>query len=202
LSEFRKKSSKPEASFFDYTFARMEQNPWKKKSSKHIYDNPWITLEEDQVINPGGGAGIYGKVLFKNYAVGIIPLDEHQNTWLVGQWRYTLDEYSWEIPMGGGPKTDDLLDSAKRELKEETGLSAGKWQQFLKMHTSNSVTDEVGFAFLAQDLTEGETEFEETEDLRIWKLPFVEVHQMVLDGKITDGLSMIAILKLGRMLEI
>lgn len=179
----------------------MEENPWKLQNSKRIYDNPWITLEEDQVINPGGGMSQYGKVLFKNYGIGIIPLDEQQNTWLVGQWRYTLNEYSWEIPMGGGPKEVDKLESAKRELKEETGLSAKKWTELLRMHTSNSVTDEEGFAYLAEDLTEGETEFEETEDLKVWKLPFQQAHQMVLDGKITDSLSMVAILKLGRILE-
>ncbi|HCX22237.1 MAG: DNA mismatch repair protein MutT [Flammeovirgaceae bacterium] len=178
----------------------MEKNPWKTISSKQIYDNQWITLEEDQVTNPGGGKGIYGKVLFKSYAIGIVPLDKDQNTWLVGQWRYTLGEYSWEIPMGGGPKEEGKLDSAKRELKEETGLTAKKWTEFVKMHTSNSVTDEVGFAFLAEELTEGETEFEETEDLKIRKLPFKEAHQMVLDGQITDSLSMVSILKLGRML--
>ncbi len=180
----------------------MEKNPWKKQSGKLIYDNPWITVEEDMVINPGGGLSQYGKVLFKNFAIGIIPLDEQKNTWLVGQWRYTLGEYSWEIPMGGGPKEESKLESAKRELKEETGLSARKWTELLKMHTSNSVTDEVGYAFLAEDLTEGETDFEETEDLKIWKLPFSEAHQMVLNGKITDSLSMVAILKLGRMLRI
>ena len=178
----------------------MEKNLWKTISSKQIYDNQWITLEEDQVTNPGGGKGIYGKVLFKSYAIGIVPLDKDQNTWLVGQWRYTLGEYSWEIPMGGGPKEEGKLDSAKRELKEETGLTAKKWTEFVKMHTSNSVTDEVGFAFLAEELTEGETEFEETEDLKIRKLPFKEAHQMVLDGQITDSLSMVSILKLGRML--
>ena len=178
----------------------MEENPWKQQSTRRIYDNPWITLEEDQVINPGGGVSQYGKVLFKNYAIGIIPLDEDQNTWLVGQWRYTLGEYSWEIPMGGGPKEEDKLDSAKRELKEETGLTAGKWSEFLKIHTSNSVTDEVGFVYLAEELTPGETEFEETEDLKIRKLPFREAHQLVMDGRITDSLSIAAILKLGRML--
>jgi ADP-ribose pyrophosphatase len=104
--------------------------------------------------------------------------------------------------MGGGPIGIDKLDSAKRELKEETGLSATKWTEILKMHTSNSVTDEVGYAYLAEGLTEGETEFEETEDLAIWKLPFAEAHAMVLDGRITDGLSMVAILKLGRILGI
>ncbi len=180
----------------------MEKNPWKLKSSKRIYDNPWITVEEDSVINPGGGDSIYGKVLFKNLAIAVIPLDEQNNTWLVGQWRYTLNEYSWEVPMGGGIKGVDPLESAKRELKEETGLEAKKWSQFLKMHTSNSVTDEVGYAYLAKGLTQGATEFEETEDLKIMKLPFEKAYQMVMDGLITDGLSMVAILKLGRILEI
>ncbi len=178
----------------------MEKNPWKLKSSKQIYDNPWITVEEDEVINPGGGDSIYGKVLFKNLAIAIIPLDADQNTWLVGQWRYTLGEYSWEVPMGGGPLENDPLDSAKQELKEETGLTANNWECFMKLHTSNSVTNEVGYAYLAEDLEQGPTEFEETEDLKIIKLPFKDAHQMVMDGKITDGLSMAAILKLGRIL--
>ncbi|MEP4533831.1 MAG: NUDIX hydrolase [Cyclobacteriaceae bacterium] len=167
-----------------------------------IYENPWLRLDEDEVINPGGGISHYGKVHFKNLAIAIIPLDEDQNTWIVGQWRYALNEYSWEVPMGGGPLEIDRLESAKRELKEETGLTAKKWTEFMKVHTSNSVTDEVGYAFLAEGLTEGETEFDETEDLEIKKLPFKELHEMALDGRITDGLSIVAILKLGRMLNI
>ncbi|XOV93162.1 MAG: NUDIX domain-containing protein [Bacteroidota bacterium] len=175
-------------------------NTWKKISGKKIYENPWITLDEDQVINPGGGNSVYGKVHFKNYAIGVIPLDEANNTWIVGQWRYSLNEYSWEIPMGGGPLEIDLLESAKRELKEETGLTAESWELFMKLHTSNSVTDEVGFAYVAKELTQGETEFEETEDLLIKKLPFTQVVDMVMTGEITDGLSMVAILKLARLL--
>ncbi|WP_258105437.1 NUDIX hydrolase [Marinoscillum sp. MHG1-6] len=178
-----------------------KKNPWVKKSGKLIYENPWIRLDEDKVINPGGGISMYGKLHFKNLAIGIVPLDEDMNTWLVGQWRYALDEYSWEIPMGGGPLGIDKLESAKRELKEETGLSANKWTEFLKIHTSNSVTDELGYAFLAQNLTEGETEFDETEDLEIWKLPFQEAYQMVLEGKITDGLTVAAILRLAVILK-
>ncbi len=174
-------------------------NPWKKTSGKTIYNNPWITLDEDQVINPGGGNSVYGKVHFKNFAVGIVPLDENDNTWLVGQWRYSLNEYSWEIPMGGGPIDVDLLESAQRELKEETGLTAKSWELFLKMHTSNSVTDEVGYAFVAKGLQQGETKFEETEDLEIIKLPFSEAVEMVMNGEITDSLSMIAILKLAKL---
>lgn len=176
-------------------------NPWQKVSGKQIYDNPWITLDEDQVINPGGGMSIYGKVHFKNYAIGIIPLDEENNTWLVGQWRYSLNEYSWEIPMGGGPLHEGLVESAKRELKEETGLTAERWEMLLKMHTSNSVTDEVGYAFVARGLTQGKTAFEETEDLTIKQLPFSEAVKMVMDGEITDSLSMVALLKLDQTLK-
>ena len=170
-------------------------NPWKKLSYKKIYDNPWITVEEYQVINPRGGNGIYGKVKFKNKAIGIIPVDDAGNTWLVGQYRFTLDEYSWEIPMGGGSIGVPILESAKRELKEETGFTASKWTEIMRIHTSNSVTDEEGFIFLAEELTAGETDFDDTEDLEIMKLPFKEAYQMVLEGKITDSLSVAGILK-------
>lgn len=177
------------------------KNPWITHSSKTIYENPWITLTEHDVTNPGGGKSLYGKVHYKNWAIGIIPLDENQNTWLVGQYRYTLDEYSWEIPMGGGSLDIPILESAQRELKEETGLSAKKWTEICRIHTSNSVTDETGIAFLAEGLTQGETEFEETEDLKVWKLPFKEVVQMCDRGEITDSLSVAAIYRLSRMLN-
>ena len=176
------------------------KNPWITHSSKEIYSNPWIKLTEHDVTNPGGGKSIYGKVHYKNWALAIIPLDENQNTWLVGQYRYTLEEYSWEVPMGGGPLEIPKLDSAKRELKEETGLSAKKWTEICKIHTSNSVTDEVGYAYLAEELTLGETEFEETEDLVVKKLPFKEAILMCDEGKITDSLSLAAIYRLARML--
>lgn len=178
------------------------QNPWQKIDTKQIYDNPWIQVEEHQVINPRGGQGIYGKVHFKNKAIGIIPLDEQHNTWLVGQYRYTLDEYSWEIPMGGGLLDVDIIDSAKRELKEETGLTATKWKQILRIHTSNSVTDEEGFVFLAEELSQGETAFDPTEDLAIKKLPFVDSLRMVLDGSITDSLSKAGIFAVARKLNL
>ena len=174
----------------------MSNNPWKLLSSKIQYSNQWIRVEEHDVINPSGGEGIYGKVHFKNVAVGIIPIDEEGNTWLVGQYRYPLDEYSWEIPEGGCPIGETELDAAQRELKEETGLTAQHWEEFLKIHTSNSVSDERGIVFLAKNLTQGATQFEETEDLKIKKLPLEEAFQMVLDGKITDSISMAALLKL------
>lgn len=176
-------------------------NPWRTVRRKPIYENPWIYLEEHDVINPAGNPGIYGKLHFKNKAIGIIPIDEDQNTWLVGQYRYALDEYSWEIPMGGGPLEVDILTSAMRELKEETGLEAASWENIMRIHTSNSVTDEEGFIFLARELTEGETEFEETEQLIVKKLPFAECVDMVMDQEITDSLSIAGILKVDRLLN-
>lgn len=173
---------------------------WQTLGSKRVYDNPWIEVKEDQIINPSGKPGIYGKVIFKNLAVAIIPLDADYNTWIVGQYRYTLEEYSWELPMGGVPFNEDPLLGAQRELLEETGISAKKWTPLLKMHTSNSVTDELAFCYIAEDLEMGPTKFDETEDLQVKKLPFQEVVELVMQGKITDGLSIGSILKLARIL--
>jgi len=177
-------------------------NPWQRLARKQVYDNPWIEVYEDQVINPSGGQGIYGKVSFKNLAIGIIPVDEEMHTWLVGQYRYTIDEYSWEIPMGGGSKEDGALLSAQRELKEETGLTAHRWDNIMRIHTSNSVTDEEGFIFLAQDLTYGEPEFEDTEDIKIKRLPLASAVSLIMEGRITDAISMSGLLKVARMFNI
>ncbi len=175
-------------------------NPWKTLSSKEVYNNRWIQVQEHNVINPAGGEGIYGKVHFKNKAIGIIALDEYGNTWLVGQYRYTLNEYSWEIPEGGGPIGTPPLESAQRELKEETGITATQWQLIMRFHTSNSVTDEEGFVFLAEGLTHGKSKLEETEaDLVVKKLPFRDAVKMVMDGDITDSLSVAGILKVARL---
>jgi 8-oxo-dGTP pyrophosphatase MutT (NUDIX family) len=171
-------------------------NPWKPQSSKIIYENPWFSLHEDRVINPGGGISHYGKINFKNIAIGIIPIDEDNNTWLVGQYRYVPDCYSWEIPMGGGPLNIGLLDSARRELREETGLTATRWETLMHLHTSNSITNERGIVYIARDLTEGETEFEETEDLKIEKLPLEEAFERVMSGEITDAVSVAGLLKI------
>jgi len=173
------------------------RNPWQTVASKEIYDNPWITVREDKVINPSGGDGIYGVVHFKNLAIGIIPVDSERHTWLVGQYRYSLEEYSWEIPMGGSLHADGPLDGAKRELKEETGLTAANWQMLMKVHPSNSVTDEVGYIYLATGLTAGAMQHEDTEDLLIKRVPLEQAINMAMTDEITDCISAAALLRLG-----
>ncbi len=171
---------------------------WKTRSSKVIFDNPWMTVLEDRVVNPSGGENDYGHVRFKNRAVAIIPIDDANNTWLVGQDRYTLAEYSWELPMGGAPKNEDPLEAAKRELREETGIRAARWTELMRLHTSNSITDEEGLVFVAKELSHGETEFEETEKLEIRRLPLTEAIAMAVNGEITDAISVAALLRISR----
>lgn len=177
-----------------------EKNPWKTLQSEVKYDNNWIKVTEHQVINPSGGNGIYGEIHFKNLAIGILPLDEDYNTWLVGQYRFPLKAYSWEIPEGGGPLGEDPLESAKRELLEETGMSAKNWKEIQRMHLSNSVSDELSIIYIATDLIQGIAMPEETEELVVKKVSFDEAYQMVLNNEITDSISVAAIFKVKLMI--
>jgi len=176
------------------------ENPWQITGEKPVYTNPWISLTEYQVINPAGNPGIYGKVHFKNLAIGIISLDADFNTYLVGQFRFALGLYSWEICEGGGPLGTDPLESAKRELLEETGLKATEWTEILRMHVSNSVSDEESITYLARNLQQHEAEPEDTEQLIVNKVPFDEVYRMVCDGEITDSISVASILRVKLMM--
>lgn len=177
------------------------ENPWKTKNSELKYENPWISVTEHQVINAAGNDGIYGTVHFKNIAIGIIPLDENNNTWLVGQYRFPLNQYSWEICEGGGKMGVDTLDSAKRELMEELGIKATDWIKLLDMHLSNSVSDEVGIIYIAKNLSYFNPEPEEDEVLSIKKVSFNEAYEMVMKGEITDSLSVAGILKTKILLD-
>lgn len=176
-------------------------NPWQTLQVTTMYDNPWIEVTHREVINPSGGTGIYGMVHFKNLAIGIVPLDAGGYTWLVGQYRYPLQRYSWEIPEGGGPAGIPVLESAQRELEEETGLSARIWTPVLEMHISNSVSDEFAVAFVAQGLTHGQNQPEPTELLEVRRLPFLEAVEMVMRSEITDSLSVAALLKTNELIR-
>ena len=172
-----------------------ETNPWTTLSSQTKYSNPWIEVTEHQVRNAAGNPGIYGTVHFRNLAIGILPVDDQRHTWLVGQWRYPLGAYSWEIPEGGGKLDVDPLDTAKRELKEETGLVAGKWEKLFEMHLSNSVTDERAVVFLATGLTAGESAPEEDEVLHVRRVPLETAYAMVERGEITDAITVAALFR-------
>jgi 8-oxo-dGTP pyrophosphatase MutT (NUDIX family) len=178
----------------------MDQNPWKILSSREAYDNSWIKVTEYGVVNPAGGRGIYGKVHFKNLAIGVIVLDMHLNTYLVGQYRFPIEKYSWEIPEGGCPLNMNPIDGAKKELLEETGLKANSWEKILEMDLSNSVSDEHAIIFLAYDLEQHKPSPEDTEQIEVRKIPFDDAYQMVEDGTITDSISVAAIQKVKLML--
>lgn len=172
------------------------RNPWRTTSSRQIYENPWIEVREDQVVRADGSHGIYGVVRPRNLALGAVPLFADGTIVLVGQHRYPLDEWSWEIPEGGGDPASPPEEEMARELREETGLTAGRWRPLGgRLALSNSITNEQGLVFLAEDLTQGDAEPEPTEELARWRLPLTEAVVMAMDGRISDALSVIALLR-------
>ncbi len=167
--------------------------PWLRRSRRTVYENAWLTLYHDDVVRPDGADGIYGVVHLTQVAVGIVAIDAGDRVALVGQWRYALDLQSWEIPEGGVPREESPEDGARRELREETGLSATEWRAIGVVHVSNSVTDEVAHLFVATGLSEGAAELDGTEDVTLRWEPFDEALAMTLDGRITDALSILAL---------
>src|ERR687886_556220 len=170
------------------------RSPWRTLSSKRVYDNAWISVREDAVIRPDGEQGIYGVVHFKNIAIGILAIEDGF-IYLVGQYRYPLDQYSWEIPEGGCPEGEDPLDAARRELEEETGLCAAHWEKMGEAHLSNSVSDELAIWYLATGLTQGAHKLDGTERLTVRRVTVREALRMAGAGEITDAISLLALLQ-------
>lgn len=168
-------------------------NPWSRLSRKLAYENAWIQVFHDEVLRPDGKPGIYGVMHPRTHAVGVVALDERDRVLLVGQYRYTLDRYSWEIPEGGVPFDEDPLEGARRELREETGIEAVNWRELGRVHLSNSITDEAGVAYLATGLSDGVASPDGTEEIEIRRVPFDEALAMTRDGRITDLLSVVAL---------
>ncbi len=176
-------------------------NPWVKLSSRQIYENAWIRVREDQVISPTGTPGIYG-VVETRVATGVVALSDDQRIWLVGQYRYPVEQYSWEIPEGGTEDGESPLAAAQRELKEETGIFAARWEPLGgEIHLSNCFSSERGVLFLARELSFGESRPDHTEVLQLRSVPLCDALTMVDDGEIKDSLSIIAILRIARRLE-
>lgn len=179
---------------------KLMENPWITQNSEVVYESAWIKVHKNNVLNPAGKDALYSYVEFKNLAIGILPLDENNNTWLVGQFRYPTNSYSWEIIEGGGNPTQEPVESAKRELKEEAGIIAKDYKELMRMHLSNSATDELAIVFIARKLSFTEAEPEESEVLQLKKVHISEAYQMCLRGEITDAISVAAIYRV--MLEL
>ncbi len=171
----------------------VRSGPWTRHARRVAYENAWITVWHDDVGRPDGGAGIYGVVHFANLAAGVVVLDDRDRVLLVGQHRYTLDEWSWEIPEGGVGPGETPLDGMIRELREETGVAAAEWLELARVHLSNSVSDEAGILYLATGVTQGEAEPDPTEQLEVRWVPFDEALAMTLDGRITDALTVVGL---------
>jgi 8-oxo-dGTP pyrophosphatase MutT (NUDIX family) len=179
-----------------------QRGPWRVIDNSVAYENPWIRVEHHDVISPGQQPGIYGVVHFKHYAVGVIPLEDNLDTWIVGQYRYPLQRYSWEIPEGGAAHSESLLEAAQRELREEVGLVARDWELIHEFDTSNSVTDEQAYIYVARGLhREGAPEPEHTEQLALRRVPFSQLHAEVLQGLHRDSLTVVGVLKLAHLLD-
>jgi 8-oxo-dGTP pyrophosphatase MutT (NUDIX family) len=179
--------------------SREPASPWRRHARRIAYDNAWIEVLHDEVTRPDGQPGIYGVVHFRNRAVGVVAIDDEDRVVLVGQHRYTLGHYSWEIPEGGVPVDEDPLDGAQRELREETGLEASAWREIGQMELSNSITDEIGLFYLATGLTQGEAAPEATEDLRLRWVPFAEITAMIDRGELPDALTQLALERVARL---
>jgi 8-oxo-dGTP pyrophosphatase MutT (NUDIX family) len=170
-----------------------EANPWRRLSRRIAYENPWIEVRHDDVIRPDGQPGIYGVVHFRNRAIGVVPLDAEDRVLLVGQFRYTLDRYSWEIPEGGGALDEEPEAAARRELAEETGYTGGEWRELCRADLSNSVSDETAVLFVATGLQAGPAAPEGTEQLQLRWVAFDEVMAMIGRGEIMDAMTILAL---------
>ena len=181
---------------YDCAVSNPESNPWRRVSRRVAYENPWISILHDEVVRPDGKPGIYGVVHFGHLAIGVVPMDAQDRVLLVGQFRYTMDRYSWEVPEGGGDFDEDPEAAARRELVEETGYRGGKWRELCRAELSNSVSDEITIMFVATDLEAGEASPEGTEQIQMRWVPFDETMAMVRRGEIRDAMTILALQQL------
>ena len=178
-----------------------KRGPWRVLASRQVYENAWIRVREDDVVRPDGKPGIYGVVEFQGLAVAIVALTDDEQVYLVGQYRYPTDTYSWEVVEGTSEAGEEPLTAAKRELSEETGLTAAEWTPLGRCQFSNSSTDQIGYLYLARGLTPGEAHPDETEDLAVKVVPLADAVAMSLSSEIDDAFSIIGLFRAWRYLK-
>lgn len=178
---------------------RPRGRPWSVRSVRRVHDNPWYAVDDYDAVAPTGSPGRYFLQVYKNLAIGILPLHEDGTVTLVGQWRFPFGAYSWELPEGGSPLGEDPLEGAKRELREEVGLEASGWRLILRMHLSNSTSDEVAIGYLATGFSPAQTEPDHTEDLAVIRPPFRRALDLALRGEIQDSITVAMLLRLYHM---
>jgi len=171
--------------------------PWIRGVEETVFENPWLRVSRHDATAPTGRHVQYGLVSFKNLALAVLPLHEDGTVTLVGQNRFALADYSWEIPEGGGPVGEDPLEGAKRELAEETGLVAAEWRAVLWAQLSNSVTDERAIGYVALGLSQGASghQADDTEDIVLARVPFREALDAALAGYLQDILTVAMLLR-------
>jgi 8-oxo-dGTP pyrophosphatase MutT (NUDIX family) len=170
--------------------------PWKPGVERLAFESGWIIVTEQTAIAPTGKPSPYGLVRFKNLAVAVLPIHDDGTIVLVGQHRFPLGDYTWELPEGGAPLAEDPLDGAKRELAEETGLAAAEWREVMRAQLSNSVTDERMVGYLALGLSEaGAREADETEAITLARVPFREALDAAMAGYLPDMLTVAMLLR-------
>jgi 8-oxo-dGTP pyrophosphatase MutT (NUDIX family) len=176
-----------------------DTDPWTTKSVSQPFQNDWFKIDSYAVIHPGGADGVYSVIRPRRLAVGVLPIEADGRVHLVGQWRFALGRYSWEMPEGGADPGEPALMCAVRELAEETGLRAGELHVILEMDLSNSLSDERAIMFLATDLTPGEANPEPTEVLKRRTAHFTELLDRVVGGHIRDSMTVAAVLRAHHM---
>lgn len=168
---------------------------WKSVGDETVFENPWMRISAHSATAPTGAPATYVVMRPKNLAAGVLPIHSDGTVTLVGQARFPLANYSWEMPEGGAPYDEDPLEGARRELAEEAGLAAGTWREVLRMELSNSVTDERAIAWLAWDLSEVATDPDPTEVIALVRVPFMSLIAEIDRGSVRDAFTVATALR-------
>jgi 8-oxo-dGTP pyrophosphatase MutT (NUDIX family) len=176
-------------------------NPWHTESSRVVFDDGRLRLREDRVIQPDGEPGAYAYLEVATPIVAVVPVDEHDQVYLVRQWRYPWGHNSWEIPSGGADAGEEPLAAAQRELAEEVGLGAVDWEPLGGGYSSATIRSHWHF-FLARGLQPVNTHQRDgaEQDLIARRVPLEAAIQAALDGRIAHGMSVVGLLRAARRL--